>query len=678
MINLPTAFIAFVLGFGFLVFIHELGHFLVAKWVGIRCTQFAIGFGPAIVSWRKGLGMRFGSTEATYYNRAAEKLREQGHDPDDATQEQALAAADELGLSETEYRLNYLPLGGYVKMLGQEDMDAAARSDDPRSFNNKSVGARFAVISAGVIMNLITGVAFFVIAFMAGVEFPPAIVGGVDPSMPAATTYAAGYDNDPNYRGLRVGDRITHIDGDPITDLIAVKLASALGTADQPIELTVDRAGVSLPLTYRITPQVDAAAQNLLSLGILPPMSTTVGAVVTGTHVHDAGVRPGMQLVAVDDNPIDSYPDYHHTLADRRGQPVTVSFEDPETQQRVDVDVAAIPRLPASEDGVSHIAGLIPATLIPEVVADSPASNAGIQGGDVLAELGGEPWPHPDQVLHIVQSAEGRPIHVTVWRDEQLVPIGTVTPGRDDRLGIHLTHVEQPIVAATVPDTAAAALDLPGGTVLRSINDRPVATWGEAMQALATIQVDEQPVAIDIEYELSLADRPVESAQLMLEPAMARQIAQSPWVPPMMVLFETLQEPVAADTPWQATVLGLEKTQQFVMQAYVMILRLTQGTVEVEHLRGPVGILDEGTKITQRGWSYYFYFLGLLSVNLAVINFLPIPIADGGHAVFLLAEKIKGSPVHPNIQVAAMYVGLVLIGGLFLLVTYHDIWRMIN
>lgn len=123
--------------------------------------------------------------------------------------------------------------------------------------------------------------------------------------------------------------------------------------------------------------------------------------------------------------------------------------------------------------------------------------------------------------------------------------------------------------------------------------------------------------------------------------------------------------------------LGLEKTQQFIMQAYIMILRLTQGTVEVEHLRGPAGILYEGTQVTTRGWSYYFYFLGLLSVNLAVINFLPIPIADGGHAVFLLIEKLKGSPVSPRIQVAAVYIGLILIGGLFLLVTYHDIRRMI-
>src|SRR5690606_25912850 len=110
-------------------------------WVGIRCTQFAIGFGPAVCSWRKGIGFRIGSTEQAYHDRAAAALLDRGPSGEEPTAEQLYAAADSLGLGETEYRLNYLPLGGYVKMLGQEDLDAGARSNDPRSFNSKSVGA---------------------------------------------------------------------------------------------------------------------------------------------------------------------------------------------------------------------------------------------------------------------------------------------------------------------------------------------------------------------------------------------------------------------------------------------------------------------------------------------------------------------------------------------------------
>ena len=119
-----------VFGFGFVVFWHELGHFLAAKWVGIKVEQFAVGFGQAMFSWRKGMGLTVGSSGKKY-----EEL------------ERAGAAA---GIGETEYRLNWIPLGGYVKMLGQDDLNPNARSDDPRSYNAKSVPARMLVVSAGV------------------------------------------------------------------------------------------------------------------------------------------------------------------------------------------------------------------------------------------------------------------------------------------------------------------------------------------------------------------------------------------------------------------------------------------------------------------------------------------------------------------------------------------------
>ena len=154
--NPYLAVLALIVGFGFLIFVHELGHFLVAKWVGIRATQFAIGFGNAMGSWRKGIGFKAGSTENEYFKRASASLTNKqtppaGKDDQDQpqyTERQLHEAADALGLGETEYRLNWVPLGGYVKMLGQEDMDHAATSDDPRAFNSKSISARAAVLSA--------------------------------------------------------------------------------------------------------------------------------------------------------------------------------------------------------------------------------------------------------------------------------------------------------------------------------------------------------------------------------------------------------------------------------------------------------------------------------------------------------------------------------------------------
>jgi regulator of sigma E protease len=100
--------------------------------------------------------------------------------------------------------------------------------------------------------------------------------------------------------------------------------------------------------------------------------------------------------------------------------------------------------------------------------------------------------------------------------------------------------------------------------------------------------------------------------------------------------------------------------------------------VQVRNLRGPLGIAVEGTAITKRGGAYLMFFLGLISINLAVINFLPLPIVDGGLFVLLMIEKLRGKPVSPQIQSAITVAGLLLLGTIFLMVTYHDIGRLIT
>src|ERR1043165_7435730 len=139
-----------VLGFGFIIFIHELGHFLAARWAGIRVLAFAIGFGPAAGSYRKGLGWRRGSSEEEYLEHV----------------KRGAAGA----ISPTEYRFNWLAFGGYVKMLGQDDTDPTATSDAPDSYQSCKVWKRMVVISAGVVMNLILASVLFVGVFMHGLE----------------------------------------------------------------------------------------------------------------------------------------------------------------------------------------------------------------------------------------------------------------------------------------------------------------------------------------------------------------------------------------------------------------------------------------------------------------------------------------------------------------------------
>ena len=125
-------FLVIAIGFGFIIFIHELGHFLAAKWAGIRVLAFSIGFGQVACSYRKGMGFRLGSSEREYLNRAHGL---------NAEQTQELHSE----ISPTEYRLSWLPLGGYVKMLGQEDLNPNAISNEPDSYQNCSVFRRMVV-----------------------------------------------------------------------------------------------------------------------------------------------------------------------------------------------------------------------------------------------------------------------------------------------------------------------------------------------------------------------------------------------------------------------------------------------------------------------------------------------------------------------------------------------------
>ncbi|MCA9289417.1 MAG: site-2 protease family protein, partial [Phycisphaerales bacterium] len=114
------------------------------------------------------------------------------------------------------------------------------------------------------------------------------------------------------------------------------------------------------------------------------------------------------------------------------------------------------------------------------------------------------------------------------------------------------------------------------------------------------------------------------------------------------------------------------------MSTYLTLLRLFQGTVRVEHLKGPVGITHMGTIIADRGPIWLMFFFALVSVNLAVINFLPLPIVDGGQFLMIVYEWVRGKPVPVGLQNAMTLAGLLLIGSVFVIVTFNDVARLLG
>ncbi len=719
------ALLLILLGFGFIIFVHELGHFAVAKMVGIKVMQFAIGFGPAMCSYRKGMGLRRGSTERDYERRIrrflmAEGKRPRGPEPEPpepgetpGARAEQLTLAEQfdqpdiarasaaLGLSETEYRINWIPLGGYVKMLGQEDLDPSKTSPDPRAFNNKSFSARAAVISAGVVMNLIFGVIFFTICFLHGVDFPPAIVGSVSDNedMPAASTYARGHDGDAAYRGLQPGDHVVAINQRPINDFMELRIASALSQPEATLEVLIDRDGERL--RYGMKPQ--PGADGLLAIGVAPPVSTQLRGARSlrraGEPLPEAlrreGIEPGMRITAVNGETTERRDQLAAAARRTPGGILEMKFEDDEGKSRT-IEVPTVPGLEWSEglDGIARpsLHGLHPATKIASVALGSVAEDGGLEAGDVFLRAGDADVPSFDRLIATIRAAAEKELELELLRDGERIE-KALTPDHTGRLGFRPTPAQwAEVLAGSDPDGLFGELDLVPGSRILAVNGEETSDLPSVQLALMTAierareaAGENNPldsISPDVTYELAIgSERPRVETMVDLNADAIAAIEAVEWTLPHyldMTLFETYRLPVKRDNPVDAAILGFERTWVFLQQVYLTLGRLFQGTVPVDSLRGPVGIADEGTAIARQGWAYLLFFLGLISVNLAVINFLPLPIVDGGLMVILIIEKIKGSPVSPRVLNLINLLGLALILTIFLVVTYHDLARLIE
>jgi regulator of sigma E protease len=195
---------------GILIFVHELGHFLFAKYFGVGVEAFSLGFGPKIFARKVG---------------------------------------------ETEYRISAFPLGGYVKMVGENIDDELPEEDRERSFLAKKPLQRMAIVAAGPCFNLIFAYLIFIVVCMIGIPTATSKIGEVLKDKPAARA------------GLKEGDRVTSIDGQSINrwnDL--AQLISASG--GKPLAITAVRDGK--PFSVRITPEMHTT-KNLLGETITSP-----------------------------------------------------------------------------------------------------------------------------------------------------------------------------------------------------------------------------------------------------------------------------------------------------------------------------------------------------------------------------------------------------------------------
>jgi regulator of sigma E protease len=646
------------LGLGFVIFIHELGHFLLAKWNDVKVEKFSIGFGPTVFGFRRG---------------------------------------------ETEYVLAAVPLGGFVKMLGEGPEDEQNKSTDPRSYPNKSVGARMAIISAGVIMNVLLGLVCFVYSFGRGMDVIPANIGAVAPASPA---YRAG---------LRPGDEIVSIDGREDTRYTSLQLKVALSRRDQVLHFVVRRPGRDRPIELDIRP-VREPSNDRPTIGILPAEGREVGAFRRPAGMADAPPYPGLDRLESDDfvdtlaaagpadrepTPIATAEDYHRILAANVDRPIRHVIERRSGSAAEDGPVLEHPELILPPARFVDFGLRMAIEPISAIQAGSPAEQAGFRLGDLIVKVDGRDFD-PMRLPGICYRGAGQPMTFEVERAAadggRRTQTITATPdatalwteprlGRDlDVPSLGLCYPVSSRVAAVTPDSPAARADIRPGNVINAMIIKPSkpakSSGGKAAAGRAeTLKFEEgasswvvafgyiqgKPDA-DIELVVNKATQPV---------AIKPEVIDRDWYYPSRgLMFMQLRRKLAPQPIGPALRLGYEDTIENIMSIYAMFRSLFTGQIGYNNLGGFIPISRAAFSLARMGLTYLIHFLGILSINLAVLNFLPIPPLDGGQMVFLVAEKIRGRPLPESVLVAGTYLGLLLVLGVMIVINVKDIFQL--
>jgi len=668
-------------GFGAVIFVHELGHFVAAKSVGIKVEGFALGFGPTIVS--------FQTVQGGFQIRILPDLF---HGEDGKSQFNLTIPTKSAQEAETEYKINLVPLGGYVKMLGQEDAGPDKPSDDPRAFGNKKIWQRAIVVSAGVIMNIICGILVFMIVFSHGVDLEPAVIGDVVKGMPAAEA------------GLKAGDEVIEIGGSKKLVFTDIKLASALADKGQGVEMKVKHTDGTIE-DYTIVPEMDELI-GIQEFGILPPQSLTIGKVREAEIIDQLlqiGLLPGDTITAVNGREISRADQLHEYLYPESllqtpaNLKITVSRKSDAGQTQHDIEIPFLLIGLGDRQTRGQILGMKPRLKVEEVTVKS-AQAAGLLAGDIILKIGSILNPTQEDLYKVCESNIENPVPMVVYRQTEgkwTENTLEVTPYRgpvswfkrifgdegDPMIGIMAGFdMEHPIIAEVTKEfpVEETELPMPRGARIVSIEDVPVASWQEIIREL--IRHSGETAAIGYQVGDQPAVNMVNVKVPQEEPEKWIQYAYLPDFKGLAALpLKTLLRQFKGDSWAESMELGLNRTYDFVAQTYLMIKGMFQGTMSVKAASGPVGILSASYTIVQeRPTSYYFYFLAIISVCVAVFNFLPLPVLDGGLMVFLLIEKIKGSPISVRTQAIATYAGLALILGLVLWVTVYDIGKIIG
>jgi regulator of sigma E protease len=563
----PTSVAAFILFIGVLIFVHELGHFLAAKLFDIKVLKFSLGFGPALFQFQRG---------------------------------------------ETTYQVAAVPLGGFVRMHGDNPSEELEPGETARSFSHAPVVQRAIVALAGPFFNLTFPILCFFAYFLLGPTVHAPLVGKVDPGRPAASA------------DLLPGDRILRIDGyraysfERMSELISARPGRA-------VELTVQRGGEQFVTT--IVPDA-TTTRNLfgdeVDRGIIGVhaefFGTRVG--VARRELAPEGIRTGDEVLRVDGAAVHTGPELEAALRGARGRTVEMVVARSQAQRAGDLLHAELPEphrvqveVPLAFEGLQDV-GLGPSPqFVRDVLPGGPADQAGIQAGDRVVSVEGVQTLNYLSFLERIRERKGAPVEVVVERDGQ-----------------PRTLTLDPVEVSCIHEvTRRQAIELDAG-------------FGRGPLA------DEQPSC-----------RSVQARQLLLAYWPSNAVA------PTEVVKLTLSEAFMA---------SVRETWNVIANVFTGIVKLFSNQVSLENVGGPLRVFQIAAQAAELGVFAYLGTLAAVSVNLGLINLLPIPIFDGGHLLFCLIEAVKRKPLSVRAREYASMLGLVFIVALIVLALRNDIMAL--
>lgn len=690
-----------VIGLGFVIFVHELGHFLAAKTFGVKCDKFYVGFDVPI---------KIGPIRLP-------------------------AKLIHFKWGETEYGVGAIPLGGYVKMLGQEDdprkaeeeakrireeaasdgVELTAAGLDPRSFPAKPVYARMVIISAGVIMNLIFGAIFAAGAYMWGAPYIPCVVGNVVAGDPAWTN------------GIRPGDQIVavaanHPSGKELRfeDMKQEVALHGMASPDSPIPIVIDRDGKDIDLSFKGNLKSDMKPM-IMTIGILQAFTTEV----SKTRAFEAGliydaensangiklpdISIGEKIVGVNGETLPEFTDQHAPAGYELHKRIDSKFNDTikiTVESVAEKDKPAVTRevewapVPRRTIGVQFAIGPVA-----QIQQGSLAAEAKVGLADRPVSLNDQPITDAATLPLAVAKLAGQTAKLTLKRMSKekegelydftwTVPTDFIfaeTNGNGGLLGYELPGSGLVVsvlkeVAAVDEGTSAATAGLKAGDALRQIHvvkpeDKKRLT--AIQKAFSSMIFDEQPLdslhnavyvnecvqllpigtEIKIEYE---RDSKLATATVVVQ-------SDKNWMSSDRgMMFKPMSRIYSEKNFGTAMGMGISEVGEQMKNVVRFLYMLVTNKIKPTMLGGPGVIFYAATQEAAQGPTRLLLFLTMLSANLAIINFLPIPALDGGHMLFLAVEAIRGKPLDENLQMKLTMGGVLALLGLMLFVIVND------